>query len=487
MAALGLVALSSGCGGTNGEIDALGDSPAPATPERSTSTTTADLSRDGALASGSVDIRSSGVGLFYPAARYLAGSGPESITPVRLAPPGFGDDVRLNAFGSQVQRVTATAWGNHDYSQLQAFAYDNGHVLLVEGEREDDRGWVVRRWPDLTLALDGAITDAWNVPRWHPLLPETMVHFDSNEDEVLRLQFTNVASGVTETVFTFPREFRRIRGNQSFDEISRTGEWLAGLATTDSGQVIFSFHLARLELGAVIDFDGFYTGPCAPDPEWGNVEPDWVGVSPLGRFLVIQWPTDGTGRCQGLETFDVSSGAFVGRVHAGHPHGDLTVLADGVTEVFVTSELSGPGSGERFAGGEPGGGDLDSNYPALSYRQLPGSAISEQSPVFLYLTDWVVEHISCRGPIGWCLVTSTLGPENAEYDPLEGELFVILLDGSGVLRLGHHHSSSDGYWQQPRASVSADGRYVVFDSDWRGEGPGGATSAYVIDLLAASD
>ena len=34
------------------------------------------------------------------------------------------------------------------------------------------------------------------------------------------LQETDVESGTTETVFTFPPEYQRIRGNQSFDEIA---------------------------------------------------------------------------------------------------------------------------------------------------------------------------------------------------------------------------------------------------------------------------
>jgi hypothetical protein len=57
-----------------------------------------------------------------------------------------------------------------------------------------------------------------------------------------------------------------------------------------------------------------------------------------------------------------------------------------------------------------------------------------------------------------------------------------------VLRLAHHRSSSCGYWVQPRASLSADGRYAIFASDWGREldcgsnGFLGRGDPYIIDL-----
>jgi hypothetical protein len=63
-----------------------------------------------------------------------------------------------------------------------------------------------------------------------------------------------------------------------------------------------------------------------------------------------------------------------------------------------------------------------------------------------------------------------------------------------VLRLAHHRSTRCGYWVQPRASMSRDGRYVVFASDW-GQATGGNSCAggndlgrgdpYIIDLGAS--
>jgi hypothetical protein len=201
-----------------------------------------------------------------------------------------------------------------------------------------------------------------------------------------------------------------------------------------------------------------------------------VGVSPLGNYLVVQWQRDGITRCSGLETFDLQTGDFVGRVYNGHQHGDLGVDSDGTTEFFMTFELYHPSGNE-----------------ALGVRTLPGTS-TVSPPTYVQELDWIADHISCQGPHGVCLVT-TYDNETGGWSALEGELFLQYTDGS-VLRLAHHRSSGCGYWVQPRASISRDGRYVVFASDWGQEtgtdscGGGndlGAGDPYIIDLSASCD
>ncbi|MEZ4646529.1 MAG: right-handed parallel beta-helix repeat-containing protein [Chloroflexota bacterium] len=393
-------------------------------------------------------------------------------TPAPLSPAPVGDDFSDPVFGTTLRRLTGASdnggWATHIYSQLQAFSADNAYVLLIENET-----YVVRELQ--TLALVGGLDTAlWNAPRWHPTQAHTLIHYDGNDDTTLRLQFTNVDSGQTTTMFTFPAPYERIRSNQSFDEISRNGRWLAGMASTsNSDQRLFAFNLETMSLGAELDLSAdLYAGPCEPDPDWGEVEPDWVGVSPLGNYMMVQWTRDGSERCSGLETFDLNSGAFVGRVYDGHQHGDLGVMPDGTTEFFMTFELYHP-----------------SGSLSLGYRLLPGTATASE-PTYVQVMDWMGDHISCRGMNGACLITTTADPSNG-WSALEGELFLQFTDGS-VQRLTHHRSTGCGYWVQPRASWSGDGRFVIFASDWQ-QGTGGdscggfelgAGDAYLIDLGA---
>lgn len=371
------------------------------------------------------------------------------LTPADLPPQPVGASFVDPVFGTTLRRVSATSDGGGFqtpiYSQLQAFSSDDVYLLLDGGA-----GYRVRRTDDLSV-VTGLRTGRWVAPRWHPALAHTVVHFDSNEDDSIRVQYTDVDTGVTTTRFTFPASYDRVLVDQSFDELSEDGRWIAGMTTrSDGSEVIFVLDLERKALGAELSLHSMYTGPCRPDPVWGEVEPDWVGVSPLGRYLVVQWVRDGTNRCSGLETFDLETGTFAGRVTDGHQHGDLGVQPDGVTEFFMTFELAGP---------PPYNG-----LPAIGVRELPGTA-TVSAPTFVRILDWGnEEHISCRGPRGACLVTAGTWAENG-WTAFEGELFLQYTDGR-VERLVHHRSSSCGYWVQPRATMSRDGRLVVFASDW---------------------
>ena len=395
------------------------------------------------------------------------------LSPASLPLQPVGQPFEDPAFGTSLRRVSATTVGGgfetQVYSQLQAFSSDNAYLLL-----DGSNGIVVRRLDDLGL-VEGLDTSEWNAARWHPTEGHVVAHFDTNADTVVRVQFTDLDALVTTTKFTFPGQYQYIRISPSWEEMSEDGRWLAGMLTRDDGvSVIFAVDVENSVLGAELAIPDFYASACEPDPTYGEVEPDWVGVSPLGRYLVVQWARDGTIRCSGLETFDLVTGNFVGRVYDGHQHGDLGIDSDGVTEFFMTVELFSP---------------ADNNRPAIAIRELPGTATVSQ-PVYLQVMDWAdVFHISCRGPNGVCLVSwGRLGEAN-DF-PLEDELFLQYTDGP-LRRLVHPRSSKCGYWVQPRATISRDGRYVVFASDW-GQGTGsnscgggnslGLSDPYLIDL-----
>ena len=159
------------------------------------------------------------------------------------------------------------------------------------------------------------------------------------------------------------------------------------------------------------------------------------------------------GVASGGETFDLTTGAFVGRVYDGHQHGDLGVHPGG-GEFFMTFELSSP---------------MDPNQPAVGYRDLPGTA-TVSAPVYLTSLACGGGHISCQGPAGVCLVSYGSWPGDG-WTPFETEEFLQYTDGS-VLRLAHHRSSECGYWVQPRGSLSRDGSMAIFASDWAAEGGG---------------
>lgn len=367
-----------------------------------------------------------------------------------LAIPPVGSPVTEPDFGTTMYRVSGTGGGGRFeapiYSQLQSFSPDAGYMLL-----DGSDGYTVRRLSGFSrLPLD---TSTWNAPRWDPASEHTVLHYDANDNSTLVIQRTNVITGETTNVFTFPPSYWTVLSSQSFDEVSRDGRWMSGMATRFDGRsTIFVVDLPNRALTAAKTIESLYQSECQADPEWGEVPPDWVGISPLGRYLMVQWARDGTDACSGLESRSLTDASFVGRVYDGHQHGDLGVGADGVSEFFMTFELYHP-----------------SGRPSIGERSLPG-AESVSAPEYLQLLDWGnAGHISCQGPIGACLVSTASDPSNG-YSAFENEVFIQRTDGS-VDRLAHHRSSICGYFAQPRATWSTDGSMAMFASDWeRGSG-----------------
>jgi hypothetical protein len=330
-------------------------------------------------------------------------------------------------------------WGAHVYSQLQVFSPDNSHVIVIE-----NGFYVVKNRTSLATVLAlNTVTVAGNLdvnaPRWHPRLANTIIAYDSNADTTLRIVTIDVLTGSATVIFTFPGLYERIRSNQSFDELSHDGKWMAGMASTSDGdQIIFSIDLENSVLAAQLRLSDLFVLNAN-----ANFEPDWVGISPLGNFLTVQWvPANPNQRLNGMELFNVQSGSFVQQLNPFHDHGDFG-LDEGGNEVFISTILVSP---------------EDNNLPAIVSYGLP---LRINDPQLILTVPWeTVWHISCQGPRGKCVVSS--GTTGLNFN---NEIFELYFDGS-VRRLTHHRSSHCGYWVQPRASISKNGQFIVFDSDF---------------------
>jgi hypothetical protein len=97
------------------------------------------------------------------------------------------------------------------------------------------------------------------------------------------------------------------------------------------------------------------------------------------------------------------------------------------------------------------------------------------------VTDWSNDqHMSLYADNeDWALVSAydDPGETNGETGVFEDELMQVSTDGSGrVRRLLHtrtkydNRSETTGYWASPKATISRDGRYVAYTSNWEGSG-----------------
>ena len=285
------------------------------------------------------------------------------------------------------------------------------------------------------------------------------------------------------------------------------------------------------------DLSNFRIVPCA-DPAWSRTDPNLIyfhicGGNQIKSFNVV------TSELKLLATLsnysNISFGGGEGDISWDGDHlpimandkklgfiytistGDVTAAVDlfsyganpDNTDVTVNNQLllnhDLPGGTEIFDAAGNKAGSVDYMGHADRGRDINGADLSvatnaaDKTPMAncengivkkvlpngaetcAFELDWgLAVHISCNNySQGWCLV-STYGSKytpTGDWRNYAHEFLKVNLDGSGVTRLAHHRSSAIAYEAMPRAAVSGDGRYVLFDSDM-----GGKIDTYILDL-----
>lgn len=335
----------------------------------------------------------------------------------------------------------------HDYSQLQAWNVDQSKILLATG--------LILNASDFSVY--GQLP-AMGAHRWSPTDPNLIYSTSGNS----WISY-NIATQTTTTIRTFP-EYTMLDREASFEELPENDRYvlLEGYRVTDGGVEIFVYDYKNDVKSKTIPG----TGPC------GGA--DWLAMSPLGDYAMVNWGGGGSQAGCGLEAYDVNMN-YVGKVALGHGHGDMTVDKDG-TEYYVlythdnydNTAITGPyvaryriprGYDDVLAGDSTGG------VPLLKVDWSEGGHISGQA----LRAGFVLVSLSQDLTNGW--------------QPLEGEEIKVYLDSREftphIERLAHHRSDEayvasqpsstcplSAYWAQPHGSLSRDGTMALFGSSW---------------------
>lgn len=395
---------------------------------------------------------------------YAAPGNNSVLLPVATLPVPFVGSTTLDpTFGVSAKRIMQV--GMHDYSQLQAFSSDNKLILLID---KPEGHYVVYNWPSMTLVR----TLAFGGPRWIPGTHK-LIYFDridsNSPTSPSVVKIYDVDSNTSVIAFTFNQPYNvssRVQEEMSYD-----GRWTPSMVHNGTGNA--AYHVVAVDIinkaaGADILMGSLFTsggGTCAPDAQYGILLPDYVAVDPLGKYLAFGWARDGAAgkdasgnqvaSCSGVELYDMKTGAFIRHIYDGHQHGDYGMTTDG-REFYLTVAL---------------------NTSDITIQWLDGGMSTRLRG--MSWGSW--GHVSCQGPNGYCLVS---GYDAGVGDTYVGfnELYLISTKDGALRRIYHHRATACTYWQQPRASMSKDGRYVIFDSDWGtcSNGP----APYVIDTQA---
>jgi len=354
-------------------------------------------------------------------------------------------------FGTTVERITDGIAGGLNgivpqYSKRQAWNADESKLLLFSGDGVamlcDGNNFSYIK----TLSGVGG-EDVF----WHPYDPDIIYY---NADSILFSY--DIVSEVTSVVHVFSQyTWANTRGEGNLSQDGRYYAVAGQQYDNGTGDVIFKdLVLFNLQTSAEVSIMAL--------PQDSLSGFDWVSVSPLGSYVVVDYADEITGRYHGVEVYD-SNFTFKWQKPLGAGHSDLGIDNNG-DEILVMDCYN-----------------ADSNKTYIKKFRLSDG----HETTLLEVSELFDLHISMRNETrkAWCFIstfdyTGRLTDDSLSWLPFEDEVFALKLDGSGdVQRIAHHHSrryspltyDSDHsvYWAEPHATVSRYGKRIIWGSNWR--------------------
>jgi hypothetical protein len=371
-----------------------------------------------------------------------------------FVPPAVFTD---SAYGTTITRLSnGLAQFNdgvhHEYATMSPFNRDNTRILLATHHNGyyvvDRAGNIIV--PSAALGLGNSAE-----PRWSITNPNVFYFHEGNQLKKYELTTRQIS-----VVRTFT-QFSAITFGGGEADISEDGDHIiilgdgryAGLYTFSTNTLGTTL---LLSLGAFDSFD----------------------VTPNNN-VIVRWGAQGVGRYKGFELFDGNM-RFLRQVTTFGAHADSGRDLDG-SEVLIIA---------AYNDAQP--------PPGCENNGVEKVRLSDGQRTCLVSLNWNTEiHVSANsfGKNPWVLVstTDTSGDTAGAHLPSNwqsrwkvryNELILVKLDGSERRRIAHHRSRMlDGYWFMPRAAISRDGKYALFDSNLGARPLADYSDSFLVQLI----
>ncbi len=381
----------------------------------------------------------------------------------RLVPapvPDVGKPFREPRFGTTLTRVTKTEGilGRHEYSRHDPFNRDQSLIVLPP-----EGAWRVYRTDRMPYNQPGNLVCTLGdmaEPRWDGGDPDLIWAFQG-----FRIVTVRPSTGTVSLIKDFARDPALAPVFQSQADLYR-------ITTKDEGEPsLDKRHWALLLQGSRDDYRARYifTWDRQEDRILGlheispkDADIDWVGMSPLGNWVLIGGGPENRGRLAGLTLADRELSRFHRLDHATG-HADVGLDSDG-REVIVMQNVQTD--------------HIDMIPLALTTRPIldggRGYAGTNRIPLIrlFYSSDAPHGfsggvHISCNAP-GLCVVSTHAEPGARERNWLDRTITLVTLEPRRprVFYLAKVHNTTQAYWEETQASITRDGRKVVWASNW---------------------
>lgn len=189
---------------------------------------------------------------------------------------------------------------------------------------------------------------------------------------------------------------------------------------------------------------------------------DWVGMSPLGNYVLVGGDAENTPNTAGLTMANRAFTQFH-RLTYATGHSDVGLDSQGYEVIVMQNSLTDhvdlipiDWSTQPIleSGGSYGGTGI---VPLIRLYYDNESPYGLQSGV----------HISCNFP-GYAVVSTHLGPALADRNWLDRTIVLARLNRAQpkVCYLAKIHNTTQDYWEETHAAITNDGQTVVWADNW---------------------
>ncbi|HPD28781.1 MAG TPA: hypothetical protein PLL20_02215 [Phycisphaerae bacterium] len=372
--------------------------------------------------------------------------------------PAAGGSVTDAAFGIAQTRVVQTEGLRHEYSRLDPFNSDRTLILLLLTSAGE---WRVYRTQSVPYDQSGNLVRTLDLaePRWDP--SDANLVWGLRDFQIVTV---NVQTGDETVVKDFTQDATIapiLTANPDLYRITMKDE---GESSTDNRYWAFMLQ------GTADDYRPRYllTWDRQQDLVLGTwaiplneSRIDWVGMSPLGNWVVIGADWDNGGGKSGMVIADRGFSQFH-QIDYNAGHSDVGLDSEG-NEVIVLQSNRTDSIDMLPLSPNTEPVDTGESYAGTGRVQVIRLFYDSSSP--LGLNSGI--HISCNAP-GWCVVSTFTEPGLPEQNWLDRTITLVRLDPSHprVFYLAKVHGTAGAYWEETQASITRDGSRVVWATNW---------------------
>ncbi len=373
--------------------------------------------------------------------------------------PAAGQSVPYVPFGTSQTRVVESEDLRHEYSRHDPFNADQSMIVLTDVRQG---GYQVYRTQNMPYDQAGQLVTDLNIeePRWDPddtnliwgLQDFSIVTIDVRTNQVTTIKDFSQDATVG-PIIAAQSDLYRITMRDEGESSTDKRYWaflLQGMNDDYRPRYLFTWDR---QTDQVL---GLYTLTV------GESSIDWVGMSPHGHWVLVGGDYNNGEPFTGLTLADRELTQFH-RLDNNTAHADVGLDRQG-NEVIVMQNAQ-----TDYIDMLPLDPDTqpvsqsDGGYAGSNHVRLVRLFYDSESPIGLRSGV----HISCNYP-GYAVVSTYIEPGAAEQNWLDRSIILIELDPAAprVFYLSKVYGTTGAYWEETQASITTDGRRVVWASNW---------------------